>query len=296
MANSISVAVGDIDTIRLGCRSRVSLPAGVSRVTGNAASCPAGAAAPDVEPPCPQPAATRARSNSRGARNLLMHPPLGRRMRCLWESEAQPALPPRTELAATEAGDLAPPPRGGAGPHSCGTAPGSHRTSLVPVAPGGGAGRAEYMTDSGHDRCDKTDARRYSTQGMTPEEATAEFESTATGAPSMTGRWPPAALSGRPRTGRSGRPHPAPPRTAGRSRTVPGASRSSAGSWSSCGTGPLLLPPRLSAGGALLLPRQGGSPTPLSPTVRRCAPRPARIAGPAPPPWRGGWWPGRAGT
>src|SRR4029453_14749154 len=144
-------AVGDIDTIRLGCRSRVSLPAGGSRVTGNAAPCPAGAAAPDVEPSCPQPAATRARSSSRGARNLLMHPPLGRRMRGLWESEAQPALPPRTELAATEAGDLAPPPPGGGGAPHCGgrarrVPPGPPRP---PGPPGGAAGRAEYMTDSG---------------------------------------------------------------------------------------------------------------------------------------------------
>src|SRR3712207_442334 len=105
MANSISVAVGDSDTIRLGC----------------------GAAAPVVVPSWPQAPATRARTSSRrGPRDLLMHPPLGRRMRGPWESEAQPALPPRTELAATEAGDLARPRRGRAGPHSCGTAPGSH--------------------------------------------------------------------------------------------------------------------------------------------------------------------------
>src|SRR5215204_6568326 len=153
MANSISVAVGDMDTIRCGC---------LSRVTGKVAAWPAGAAAPEVEPSCPQPAATRARTSSvSGRRDLLTHPPLGRRMRGLWESEAQPALPPRTELAATEAGDLARPRREGAGPHSCGTAPGSHRTSLVPVAPGGGAGQAEYMTDSAHDRWDKTDARHH---------------------------------------------------------------------------------------------------------------------------------------
>src|SRR5688572_3385954 len=80
MANSISVAVGDSDTIRLG----------------------SGAAAPVVVPSWPQAPAARARtSSSRGTRVLLMHPPLGRRMRGPWGSEAQPALPPRTELAAT---------------------------------------------------------------------------------------------------------------------------------------------------------------------------------------------------
>ena len=119
------------------------------------------------------------------------------------------------------------------------------------------------------------------TQGMTLEEATAEFESTAgldpttpawrrSAAPGTrllrlhpgragdprpprpgrrrparlprppagrrrprrpsrrVGYWP-AALSGRPRPARSARPRPAPPRTAGRSRTVPGASRSTPG-------------------------------------------------------------------
>src|SRR5829696_5108198 len=115
MANSISVAVGDIDTIRVGRWSRVSLPAGVSRVTGNAAPWPAGAAASDLAPSWPQPAATRATASSRARdrRDLLIHPPLGRRMRGSWGSEAQPALPPRTELAATEAGDLARPRRSG---------------------------------------------------------------------------------------------------------------------------------------------------------------------------------------
>src|SRR5215213_9992073 len=114
MANSISVAVGDIDTIRVGRWSRVSLPAGVSRVTGNAAPWAAGAAASDLAPSWPQPAATRAMASSRtrGRRGLLIHPPLGRRMRGSWGSEAQPALPPRTELAATEAGGLARPRRG----------------------------------------------------------------------------------------------------------------------------------------------------------------------------------------
>src|SRR5215207_7376449 len=142
MANSISVAVGDSDTIR--CLA-------------------SGAAAPEVAGSLLQPPATRARrATSRGrTRRRFMHPPLGRRMRGLWGSEAQPALPPRTELAATEAGDLARPRRVRAGPHSCGTAPGSHRTSLVPVAPGGGAGQTEYMTDSAHDRWDKTDARHH---------------------------------------------------------------------------------------------------------------------------------------
>src|SRR5215213_6643737 len=164
MANSISVAVGDIDTIRVGRWSRVSLPAGVSRVTGNAAPWAAGAAASDLAPSWPQPAATRAMASSRtrGRRGLLIHPPLGRRMRGSWGSEAQPALPPRTELAATEAGDLARPRRVGAGPHSCGTAPGSHRTSLVPR----GARRrrrARRVYDRlPHDRCDKTDARPHS--------------------------------------------------------------------------------------------------------------------------------------
>src|SRR4029453_14442134 len=101
MANSISGAVGDIATTRLGCWSMVSLPAGVSRVTGNAAPWPAGAAASDLEPSWPQPAATRATTSSRARdrRDLLIHPPLGRRMRGSWGSEAQPALPPRTELA-----------------------------------------------------------------------------------------------------------------------------------------------------------------------------------------------------
>src|SRR4029453_11970266 len=143
MGKSISVAVGDSDTIR--CLA-------------------SGAAAPEVAGSLPQPPATRARSTmSRGrTRRSFMHPPLGRRMRGLSGSEAQPALPPRTELAATEAGDLARPRRVRAGPHSCGTAPGSHRTSLVPVAPGGGAGHAEYMADAAHVRCDKTDARRHS--------------------------------------------------------------------------------------------------------------------------------------
>jgi len=154
------------------------------------------------------------------------------------------------------------------------------------------------------------------TQGMTLEEATAEFESTAgldpdharleavrgtwdpgyfgytlgkleilalrdrvggDGAPSTTGCWPPAprrqpswrasywpaALSGRPRTARSGRPRPTPPRTAGRSRTARGASRSSAGSWSSCGTGPCSLPPRSSATVALLHSPARAVPDPL---------------------------------
>ena len=45
--------------------------------------CPAGAAASDVDPSWPQPATTRATSSTRGTRNLLIHPPLGRRMRGL---------------------------------------------------------------------------------------------------------------------------------------------------------------------------------------------------------------------
>src|SRR5262245_48988943 len=115
MANSISVAGGDIDTIRWGWLASSTLPAGVSMVTGKLAAWPSGAAPPDVDASCPQPAASRAGTSSRGTRSFLTHPPFGRRMRGSCEPEAQPALPPRTELAATEAGDLARPRREGRG-------------------------------------------------------------------------------------------------------------------------------------------------------------------------------------
>ena len=58
-AAAASVAVGDIDTIRLG-----------------------GVAPCDVDPSRPQPAPSTARTTSaRGSRDRLIHPPSGRRMR-----------------------------------------------------------------------------------------------------------------------------------------------------------------------------------------------------------------------